>query len=370
MTKVPFLDVKAAYREIREEIDTAVDRVLQGGAYVLGPEVAHFEQEFAEYVGASACIAVGNGLDALTLALQALGVGKGDEVIVPANTFIATWLAVSRCAAIPVPVEPISATGNIDPSRIEAVISERTKAIVPVHLYGQPADLDAILAIALKFDLRVVEDAAQAHGARYKGKRIGAHGDAVAWSFYPGKNLGAIGDAGAISTDDFDLADRIRVLGNYGSSTKYIHKTRGVNSRMDSIQAAVLRVKLKLLDEWNGRRRRFAECYQQRLSGSGLTLPVVPDWAEPVWHLYAAQCEHRDVLRDGLLVAGVECLLHYPKPPHLQEAYADLHLQKGDLPISERIADETLSLPIGPHLDAESISYVIEQIQKIAHSYD
>lgn len=361
MTKVPFLDVGAAYRELKEETDAAVARVLQSGSYILGQEVTLFEQEFADYVGASECVSVANGLDALTLALRALGVGSGDEVIVPANTFIATWLAVSRCAAIPVPVEPILETGNIDPDRIEAAISERTKAIVPVHLYGQPADLDRILVISRQYDLKVVEDAAQAHGARYKGKRIGAHGDAVAWSFYPAKNLGALGDAGAVTTTDADLADRIRALGNYGSRAKYVHEAIGVNSRLDSIQAAVLRVKLKLLDEWNERRRELADCYQRSLGDSGLTLPVVPSWAEPVWHLYAARYAHRDALREALLALGVECLVHYPKPPHLQQAYADMHIHKGQLPISERIADETLSLPIGPHLDSGSVSYVIEQ---------
>ena len=241
---VRFLDVPAAYREVKEEIDAAVARVLDRGAYILGPEVAEFERAFADYVGAAACIGVGNGLDALTLALEALGIGGGDEVIVPSNTFIATWFAVSRCGATPVPVEPVPATGNIDPTLVEAAISEHTKAIVPVHLYGQAADLDPILVLARTLGLHVVEDAAQAHGARYKGTRIGAHGDAVAWSFYPGKNLGALGDAGAITTNDVDLADRLRVLGNYGSQSKYVHHVQGVNSRMDSMQAAMLSIKL------------------------------------------------------------------------------------------------------------------------------
>jgi dTDP-4-amino-4,6-dideoxygalactose transaminase len=366
---VRFLDVPAAYREVKEEIDAAVARVLDRGAYILGPEVAEFERAFADYVGAAACIGVGNGLDALTLALEALGIGGGDEVIVPSNTFIATWLAVSRCGATPVPVEPVPATGNIDPTLVEAAISEHTKAIVPVHLYGQAADLDPILVLARTLGLHVVEDAAQAHGARYKGTRIGAHGDAVAWSFYPGKNLGALGDAGAITTNDVDLADRLRVLGNYGSQSKHVHHVQGVNSRMDSMQAAMLSIKLKCLDAWNERRRRLAEHYQNDLVGSDLQLPSVPSWAEPVWHLYAPRYAHRDALRERLLAAGIECLLHYPTPPHLQGAYAGLGIRRGALPIAERIADETISLPIGPHLSLDEAAYVVDQVQQICRSY-
>lgn len=366
---VRFLDVSAAYREVKEEIDAAVARVLDSGTYILGSEVTEFERAFADYVGAAACIGVANGLDALTLALGALGIGGGDEVIVPSNTFIATWLAVSRCGATPVPVEPVLTTGNLDPTLVEAALSERTKAIVPVHLYGQAADLDPILVLARSFGLHVVEDAAQAHGARYKGSRIGAHGDAVAWSFYPGKNLGALGDAGAITTNDVDLADRLRVLGNYGSQRKYVHHVQGLNSRMDSMQAAVLSIKLKYLDAWNERRRRLGKHYQKDLADSGLQLPRVPSWAEPVWHLYAPRFAHREALRERLFAAGIECLLHYPTPPHLQGAYASLNIRRGAFPIAEQISDETISLPIGPHLSLDEADYVIDQVQQICRSY-
>ena len=255
---VPFLDLQAGYLELKEEIDAAVARVLQSGWYILGPEVSAFEEEFASYCGADHCIGVGNGLEALHLALLAMGIGPGHEVIVASNTFIATWLAVSMAGAVPVPVEPDPATHNLDPGRMEAAITERTKAILPTHLYGQPADLDPILDIARRHGLKVLEDAAQAHGARYKGKRVGGHGDAVAWSFYPGKNLGAFGDGGAVTTNDADLASRIRTLGNYGSREKYVNEVRGFNSRLDPLQAAVLSVKLRYLDEWNARRRAVA----------------------------------------------------------------------------------------------------------------
>ena len=268
--KVPFLDLRAAYLELKPEIDAAIARVLDSGWYILGPEVEAFEAEWAEYCGASHAVGVGNGMDALTLALRALQIGPGDEVIVPSNTYIATWLAVSAVGATPVPVEPDLATYNIDPALIPAAITPRTKALLPVHLYGQPADLDPILAIARQHNLAVVEDAAQAHGARYKGCRIGAHGDVVCWSFYPGKNLGALGDAGAVTTNRADLADRIRVLRNYGSREKYVNELQGVNSRIDPIQAAVLRVKLKVLDEWNARRCRIAALYSQELASLSL----------------------------------------------------------------------------------------------------
>jgi dTDP-4-amino-4,6-dideoxygalactose transaminase len=284
MMSVPFLDLKAGYTELQPEIDAAIKRVLESGWYILGEEVNIFEQEYAAYCEAKHCVGVANGLDALHLALLALGVGAGDEVIVPSNTYIATWLAVSQCGATPVPVEPDAATYNIDPARIEAVITPRTKVILPVHLYGQPADMDPILSIARKHGLKVLEDGAQAHGARYKGKKVGAHGDVVAWSFYPGKNLGAYGDGGAITTDDAEIAERIRVLRNYGSSVKYVNEVKGFNSRLDPLQAAALRVKLKKLDEWNKRRTVVAQRYQTELADAGLSLPFVPVWAEPAWH--------------------------------------------------------------------------------------
>ncbi|MEZ5503139.1 MAG: DegT/DnrJ/EryC1/StrS family aminotransferase [Halioglobus sp.] len=252
---IPFLDLRSGYQELKEELDAACLRVMESGCYIAGEEVALFEAGYADFCGALHCVGVANGLDALFLALTAMGIGAGDEVIVPSNTYIATWLAVSRCGATPVPVEPCEHTHTIDPERIANRISERCKAIIPVHLYGQPADLTAVLAVAREFGLKVLEDAAQAHGARYAGARIGAHGDAVAWSFYPGKNLGAMGDGGAVTTNDLELADRIRVLGNYGSRVKYQNEARGVNSRLDPLQAAILSVKLRYLDDWNRRRR-------------------------------------------------------------------------------------------------------------------
>jgi len=348
--KIPFLDLAAAYEELKEELDAAVSRVLASGWYILGPEVEAFESEFAAYCGARHCIGVASGLDALHLALRAMGVEPGDEVIVPSHTYIATWLAVTHCGAVPVPVEPDLSTYNIDPQRIEAAITSRTKVILPVHLYGQPADLDPILAIARAHRLKVLEDAAQAHGARYNGRRIGSHGDAVAWSFYPGKNLGALGDAGAITTNDDELADRLRVLRNYGSRVKYVNEVPGWNSRLDPIQAAVLRVKLKHLDVWNDRRAEIAELYLEGLAESGITLPSVPAWAEPVWHLFVIRYPRRDALLQALTEAGIGTLIHYPIPPHRQQAYAHLGYPDGAFPIAEQLAAEVLSLPMGPHL--------------------
>ncbi len=302
---------------------------------------------------------VANGLDALTLALRALEIGPGDEVIVPSNTYIATWLAVSAVGARPVPVEPDLATHNIDPTRIAPAITPATKAILPVHLYGQPADLDPILDLARDRDLRVVEDAAQAHGARYKGKRIGAHGDVVCWSFYPGKNLGALGDGGAVTTDRADIADRIRVLRNYGSRVKYVNEVKGVNSRLDPIQAAVLRAKLPHLDAWNDRRCKVAAAYADGLRDSNLILPHAPQWADPAWHLFVVRSPERDDLQKRLTEAGVGTLIHYPIPPHMQAAYADIGLAQGALPLASRLADEVLSLPIGPHLSLADVDRVI-----------
>ncbi len=356
--RIPFLDLRAAYLELKTEVDDAISRVLASGWYILGPEVEAFEAEFAEYCEANYAVGVANGLDALHLALRALDVGAGDEVIVPSNTYIATWLAVSQCGASPVPVEPDEQTFNIDPSLIEAAITPRTRAILPVHLYGQPADLDPILSVAREHGLYVLEDGAQAHGARYKGKRLGAHGDAVAWSFYPGKNLGAMGDGGAITTNDPQIADRIRVLRNYGSREKYANEVQGVNSRLDPLQAAVLRVKLAHLDEWNARRRAVAERYRKDLFGVGLNLPYVPDWAEPVWHLYVIRHPRRDALQQALEEAGVGTLIHYPIPPHCQDAYRQSGLAKGAFPVAESLADQMLSLPIGPHMTGDQLEIV------------
>ena len=367
---IPFLDLKAPYLELKQELDEAIARVVSSGWFIGGPEVDQFEVEYSTYCGATHAVGVANGLDALHLALRAMDVGPGDEVIVPSNTYIATWLAVSQCGATPVPVEPDARTYNIDPARIEAAITPRTRVILPVHLYGQPADMDPILAIARKHGLRVLEDGAQAHGARYKGQRLGAHSDAVAWSFYPGKNLGAMGDGGAVTTNNAQLADRIRVLRNYGSHVKYVNEVQGYNSRLDPLQAAILRVKLAHLDEWNARRSAIAAHYQQGLVGCGLTLPYAPDWAEPVWHLYVVQHPQRDALQKKLGESGIGTLIHYPIPPHLQGAYAALGLGKGTFPIAERIHDEVLSLPISPHMTLAQANQVIAACHETRNSVE
>jgi dTDP-4-amino-4,6-dideoxygalactose transaminase len=288
-------------------------------------------------------------LEAIVLALRALDIGAGDEVIVPSNTYIATWLAVSQVGATPVPVEP-NLTYSIDAELVNNKITERTKAIIPVHLYGNPADLDPILTIARRHGLRVVEDAAQAHGAKYKGRRLGAHGDVVCWSFYPGKNLGAIGDGGAITTNDEAIASRVRLLRNYGSHEKYVNLEKGVNSRLDPLQAAVLRVKLRYLDEWNERRRQIALLYSESLAATPLTLPVRSNFAEPVWHLYVIRCLNRSKLQATLTEHGIDTLIHYPIPPHRQKAYRTEFGAVARLPFTDRLAEEVLSLPIGPHL--------------------
>lgn len=360
---IPFLDLGAAYRELQTEIDAAVSRALASGYYIGGSEVEAFQGEFAAYCESAHAVGVANGLDALHLALRAMDVGLGDEVIVPSNTYIATWLAVSQCGATPVPVEPDARTYNIDAARIEMAITPRTKVILPVHLYGQAADIDPILTLARKHGLRVLEDAAQAHGARYKGKRLGSHGDAVAWSFYPGKNLGAMGDGGAVTTNDAQLADRISVLRNYGSRVKYVNEVKGFNSRLDPLQAAVLRVKLARLDEWNARRIAIAARYQHGLSDIGLHLPFVPSWTEPTWHLYVVRHARRDALQKKLANAGVGTLIHYPIPPHLQSAYAELGHAQGNFPISEKIHNEVLSLPIGPSMSLSDADQVIQAVR-------
>jgi dTDP-4-amino-4,6-dideoxygalactose transaminase len=362
-SKVPFLDLGAAYRELREEIDDAVARVMASGWYIGGPEVEAFEGEYAEYVGAKHCVGLGNGLDALFLSLRAMDIGPGDEVIVPSNTYIATWLAVDMVGATPVPVEP-DHHHTIDPSLIEVAITPRTKAIIPVHLYGFPADMDPILEIARDRGLRVLEDGAQCHGARYKGRRIGSHGDAVAWSFYPGKNLGALGDAGAITTNDPDIADRVRVLRNYGSRVKYVNEVKGVNSRLDPIQAAILRVKLRTLDDWNERRTKIAARYLAGLSGLGAELPRPEPWATHVWHLFVLRHQRRDELRNALSDRGVETLIHYPIPPHLQAAYRQGAQTIRELPVAVALGQELVSLPIGPHLADYAVQQVVDSVRE------
>jgi dTDP-4-amino-4,6-dideoxygalactose transaminase len=359
--RVPFLDLLATYTELRDEIDAAAARVLGGGWYVLGAEVARFEEAWAAYTGTAHCVGVASGLDALHLSLVAMGVGEGDEVLVPSNTYIATWLAVSRTGAVPVPVEPDPATANIDPDRLEAALSPRARAILPVHLYGLPAEMDAIRAVAAHHGLRVLEDAAQAHGATRAGVPVGGLGDAAAWSFYPSKNLGAFGDGGAVTTDDPALADRLRTLRNYGSTAKYVNRERGYNSRLDELQAALLTEKLAVLDAWNARRRAIAARYLDGLADLPLTLPA--DAPGHVWHVFAVGTPDRDALAAHLADEGVGTLVHYPIPPHLQEAYRDLGMAEGDLPLAERLARETLSLPMGPHLAAADADRVVAAVR-------
>jgi dTDP-4-amino-4,6-dideoxygalactose transaminase len=360
---VPFLDLKDQYRELHEQLDAAYHRVAASGRFILGPEVESFESEFAAYCEAKHCIGVGNGLDALHLILRAAEIGSGDEVIVPGNTYIATWLAVSCAGATPIPVEPDERTYNIDPEKIEAATTSHTRAIMAVHLCGQPADMDAINKVAARHDLKVIEDCAQAHGARYKGDRVGALGFAAAFSFYPGKNLGAAGDGGAVTTNDDDLARRVRLIGNYGSKVKYYNETKGLNSRLDEFQAAFLRVKLARLDRWNDRRKQIAKDYLQALEGvAHLTLPLVPDWAEPVWHLFMVRHPQRDLLQKHLTENGVGTIIHYPVPPHLQKAYAESGYARGSFPISEQLANDVLSLPMSAHQTSEETGYVVEQL--------
>lgn len=359
---VPFLDLKSPYLELKEELDAAYRRVMESGWYILGNEVEAFETEFAAYCGTKHCIGVGNGLEALHLIIRAMEIGPGDEVIVPSNTYIATWLAVSYAGATPVPVEPDERTCNIDPELIESAITERTRAILPVHLYGQTADMDPINEVARKHGLKVLEDVAQSHGARYKGTRAGALGDAAGFSFYPGKNLGALGDGGAVTTNDDEIARKVRVLRNYGSKTKYHNEVKGYNSRLDELQAALLRVKLAKLDEWNERRREIAVCYMNGLSGQEeLKLPHVPEWAEPAWHLFVVRCEERDTLQLRLSEAGIGTLIHYPIPPHLSEAYAG-EFSGARFPVAERMAATVLSLPMGPHMSRSNVRSVIGSV--------
>lgn len=361
--RVPFLDLKAPYAELRDELDAAYRRVMESGWFIMGDELRAFETEFAAYCGTKHCVGVGNGLEALHLILRGLGVGPGDEVIVPSNTYIATWLAVSYAGAKPVPVEPDPDTHNLDPERVHDAITPRTKAMIPVHLYGQCADMDPLRDLAARYGLKVIEDAAQAHGAQYKGSRAGSLSDAAAFSFYPGKNLGALGDAGAVVTNDDALADTVRVLRNYGSREKYYNETKGYNSRLDELQAALLTVKMSKLDEWNRRRKHVAARYLRELEGAGgVRLPRVPSWADPVWHLFVVQHPDRTRLQSHLTAAGVGTLIHYPKPPHLQEAYVELGYGRGTLPIAEQMADEVLSLPIGPHMSDADVDYVISQV--------
>lgn len=364
---IPFLDLKAINLADAAELHGALQQVLDSGWFILGREVEAFEAEFAAYCGTSHAVGVANGLDAISLILRAYGIGEGDEVIVPSNTYIATWLAASHCGAKPVPVEPVEATYNLDPQRIEAAITPNTKAIVVVHLYGQAADMDPILDIASRHGLKVIEDGAQAHGALYKGRRVGSLGDAAAFSFYPGKNLGALGDAGGITTNDAELTVKLRMMRNYGSKVKYHNEVIGYNSRLDELQAAFLRVKLPKLDDGNRQRAEIARFYDRELAKiDGLTLPYVPEWASPVWHLYVIRHPRRDQLAQRLAQLGVGTVIHYPIPPHLQPCYEELELEQGVFPIAEAIHREVLSIPMGPTMTMEDATAVVEALRAAA----
>ncbi len=362
--KIPFLELLPTYTEVREEMDAAYRRVMESGWFLLGAELEAFEREYAARCRTAHAVGVGSGLDALHLTLRAWGVGPGDEVIVPAHTFVATWLAVTFSEATPVPVEVNPVTYNLDPGRLRAAITSRTRAVIPVHLYGQPADMDPILEVAEAHGLKVLEDAAQAQGGAYRSRPVGALGHAAAHSFYPGKNLGAFGDGGAVTTNDDELAQRVRELRNYGSRRKYYHDHVGMNSRLDELQSAFLRVKLARLDDWNARRRAVAGRYLEGLSGlAGLVLPAVLPGTEPVWHLFVVRHPERDRLQASLAAAGIGTLIHYPVPPHLSKAYAEAGHPAGSFPISEEIAKTVLSLPCGPHFSPEQIDHVVATVR-------
>lgn len=361
--KVPFLNLAALHKEMQEPLEAAFHRVMNSGVFIMGAELEAFEAEFASYSGVKYCVGVGNGLEAIHLLLRAYGIGPGDEVIVPSNTFIATWLAVSQCGATPVPVEPDRRSYNINPDLISAAITPQTRAIIPVHLYGQMANMDQINEIAQRHNLIVIEDAAQAQGALYKGKRAGSLGHAAATSFYPGKNLGCLGDGGAILTNDDHIAQQVQRLRNYGSQKKYQHDIAGYNSRLDEMQAAFLRVKLKNLDEGNKRRSEIAQRYSVLLKDFDIILPFVPEWAEPVWHLYVIRSQQRDRLQLDLQARGVSTVIHYPIPPHLQNCY----LQYADylLPLATSFANEVLSLPLSPTMKDEEVDYVADVFSQL-----
>ncbi len=359
---IPFVDLQTQYQGLKPEVDAAVLAVMQRGDFVLGRAVAEFEKAFAEYCGAEYCVGVDSGYSALELIIRAYDIGPGDEVITAANTFIATTLAISNAGATPVLVDCDPETYNLDANKIEAAITSRTKAIMPVHLYGQTADMDAILAIARKHKLYVFEDAAQASGARYKGRMAGSLGDAAAFSFYPGKNLGAYGDGGAVTTNDADIAEKIRLLRNIGQKVKYFHEIKGFNNRLDTMQAAVLGVKLPHLDGWNENRRRAAAAYAEQLADLPMVTPPTADYAEHIFHLYVVRVENREPLMEYLKERGIATGLHYPIPIHLQPAYAELGHERGDFPVTEAYAETILSLPIFPELDEAKVAYVTNAI--------
>lgn len=364
--KVPFLDVKAGNTELGSALRDGFERVLESGWFIQGRELIAFEEAFSAYCGAQYCIGVGNGLDALHLILRAYDIGPGDEVIVPTNTFIATWLAVSYVGATLVPVEPDARTYNLDVALLEAAITPKTKAIMAVHLYGQTAQMDTICEVARKYGVKVIEDSAQAHGAMFNGKRAGNLGDAAGFSFYPGKNLGALGDAGAVTTSDPELAKKIRLLRSYGSSQRYKHDEAGFNSRLDELQAAFLLAKLPHVEGWNVRRREIAARYLKGLAGTDLILPTVQESCEPVWHLFVVRSSRREALRSHLELNGIETLIHYPIAPHLQLAYANLNLPCGTYPLSEQLHEQVLSLPISPQLTDAQVDHVIKHCLQFA----
>ena len=362
--KVPILELKPAYEELRMELDAAYHRVMESGWVLLGRELEAFEAEYAASIGAKHCVGVANGLEAMQLVLMAVGVKSGDEVIVPSHGYIATWLAVTHVGATPVPCEPDPKTYNLDPARIAALVTSRTKVILPIHLYGQTADMAAINQVAHRHGLFVLEDAAQSHGARGNGEAAGALGDAAGVSFYPSKNLGAMADAGAVTTNDDTLADKIRHLRNYGSKVRYQHEYLGLNSRLSELQAAFLRAKLPALENWNGRRSVLASRYQEQLRGIGdLVLPFVPAWADPVWHLFVIRTAQRDALQRYLTEHEIGTQIHYPVPPHLSRAYAAAGWKRGDFPLAEKFAGEVLSLPIGPHITSQQVDHVCDSVR-------
>ena len=357
---IKFLDLRKINLQYKEELQEAFYRVLNSGWYILGKEVETFEREFADYCNVQHCIGVGNGLDALHLILRAYDIGEGDEVIVPSNTYIATWLAVSYAGAKPVAVEPNIRTYNINSSLIEEKITDKTKAIIAVHLYGQPANMDPINEIAMKYNLKVIEDAAQAHGALYKGRKTGSLADASGFSFYPGKNLGALGDGGAVTTNDDELATKIRVLRNYGSESKYCNQIKGYNSRLDEMQAAFLRVKLRYLNHDNNNRKKIAKNYLDNIKNEEILLPYVPDYAEPIWHQFVVRYKKRDSFQKYLKVNGIQTMIHYPIPPYNQNAYKEMNVLS--CPISEKIHNEVLSLTISPIFTSKEVNYIIGKI--------
>lgn len=362
--KIPFVTFVPMEKDLNFEIRSAFDRVFNNSWYICGEEDARFEKAFAEYCNAKNCIGVGNGLDALVLSLKALGIGKGDEVIVPSNTYIATALAVTYVGATPIFVEPFLETFDINPLLIEKSINNKTKAIIPVHLYGQACDMDTIMDIAHKYNLFVIEDCAQAHGALYKGRKVGSFGDAAGFSFYPGKNLGALGDAGAVVTNNDDIAKRVRALSNYGSDYKYHHIYKGNNSRLDELQAAFLLAKLPYLERMNCERRRIAKLYSNGINNPKIIKPSISEFCVPVWHIYGIRCYERDLLEKYLNDKGIGTNKHYPIPIHLQQCYKDLNILQGSLPIAEEISKTELSIPMYYGLRDDEIQYIIDCINE------